>query len=144
MRIERAERVDQILDRPLVHARQTVELVLAVCEREHRRHRSECRTGVAEVQLGRALAKPAAGALDQGQTVREPRETNARACISASTMYRVSSDTSRSRIVVVAFRERREQQNAVRNAFRAGQPNGAAQAANGGEIEVVHEPIRQR
>src|SRR5437660_12924358 len=59
-RADRAQRVDEIADRPLVHARHAGDEVLALGEGERRGEGPQRRAGVAEEEVGLLLAKDAA------------------------------------------------------------------------------------
>ncbi len=50
---KRAQRVDQIADRPLVHARNSRQLVMPAGKRKHGGERPERRAGVAQMQARR-------------------------------------------------------------------------------------------
>jgi len=98
-RAELPQGVDQVADRPLVHARHARKPVFAAREREDRGERPERGAGVAEMQLRRLDRKtpPTPCTVAASRSTRTPRRA------SASSITPVSSESSRSRIFVSPF-----------------------------------------
>ena len=63
-RTYRIQRIDQVADRPLAHARGPVEFVTAARKCQCRRQRPECGTGIAEKEARLPNWKPSAAAAD--------------------------------------------------------------------------------
>ena len=139
LRAELAQRVDQVADRPLVHARNAGQPVVAAAQREHRGQRPERGAGVAEEEVRALHRKRAARA-------RARAGRAAPSSVSTRRPARASAVDHDLRVVGfqhvadarLAARERREQQRAVRDALRSGQPDRAADAADGRQVEIVH------
>ena len=94
---ERAQRVDEIADRPLVHARHAVELVVAAGERERGRQRAQRRAGVAEKQVARRLTGngAACAVARRSRALPRSRSTSTPSARSASSIRSMSSASSR-------------------------------------------------
>ena len=102
LRAHRAQRLHQVADRALVHARHALHHVGAVGEREHGGERARRRARVAHVQLG-ALHRKARAAADPG-TRRAPASRAPPGHAERGERiahHRVSSDSSRPVSVVV-------------------------------------------
>src|SRR6185295_8801962 len=128
-RADGAQRVDQVADRPLVHARDAREPVFAAAERERRGERPERGAGIAEKKLCVFHRERAAHAthLLSGK-------------LRAQFLQRLAHHprvvgVEEARDLGLAFGERREEQHAVGDALRAGQAHRAARAARGLQLE---------
>ncbi len=139
-RADRAQRVDEIADRPLVHARHAGDDVLAFGKRERRGERPQRRARIAEEEIGFFFAKGAACAMD-GQRFRALGDRH------TETLQRLAHDA---RVLGVekpaglrlARGERGEQQHAVREALGARQAHGTARPARGFQLEDVSHRSR--
>ena len=141
---QRAQGIDQVADRPLVHARHARQLEAPALRRGEQRQRGRQRThggaGVAEEQRGLRHWQPAAQAVDAQRTAR------GRLHIAAQRTQRLEHDARVVRLQRLvhqraALGQRGQQQHAVGNALRSRQPHragGNAQRRNVEKGNVVH------
>ena len=126
---ERAQRVHQVADRPLVHARHAREAVFAARKSQRRGERPERGAGVAQEELGLLDGESASHPCDDG--VVEPNAQSAQRLAHHPRIVGVEQAAD----FGLALRQRREQQNAVGNALRAGQAHRAGRAARRLQLE---------
>ena len=136
---ELAQAIDQVADGPLVHARHAAEMVFALAQGQHGGQRAEGGAGVAEEQFGLLDGKCASCAMDSivaAVAVLFPFDTKF-----FQRHQHVAGVVRRQQRLDFghAFGQRGQQQGAVGNAFRTGQHNAAADAGDGGKIDVFHE-----
>ncbi len=133
---EFAQRIDQVADRPLVHARHPRQPVLAPGQRQRRRQRAERGAGIAEKQLrlpDRKIPAAAGHAEHQRFQLLHIHAQHAQGIEHARGIVGQQHIAYFGR----ALRQRRQQQDAVGNAFRAGQRDRAARADQWGKIDEV-------
>ncbi len=127
-RTYRVQRIDQIADRPLSHARGPVEFITATGKGQCGRQRTKRGTGISEKQTR----------FCELETVRRSRTTwspsslalnSTPSFVSASSITRVSSASSKS-AAWSAVCQRRQQQHAIGNTFGTGQTNRASGAVD--------------
>ena len=141
---ELAQRIDQIADRTLVHARHTRQTVFATRQRKRRRERAEGGTRVAEEEvraLDRERAAHAAYAIVEALALAHPGHAER-----AQRLEHALDVVGHEQIadVGLAFGKRGEQQHAVRDALRAGQTDRTGSAQHRGQIEKFHHGLKKR
>jgi len=138
LRAHRAQRVDQIANRALVHARHAPHLVMAIRERQRGGQRAKGRAGIAEKQICFLCGKKPADA--------RYGKIAALAMLSPFNAQRFERFEHALRIVGsqqpfdfgCALRQRGQQQDTVGNAFGTGQNHRAVHAGNRGKIKKFH------
>ncbi len=140
---ELAQPVDQIANRPFVHARHTLQDVIATGQRQRRRQRAKGRPGVAQEELGLLDWKSA------GATRNAPVLATQMINADPQHLQRVKHALGIVRSQQVAhlrfpFGQRCQQQDTVGNTFRARQANGAGSGDELGEVEEFHVMARSR
>ena len=134
VRPQLAQTIDQIADRPLVHARHALQHVVATSERQRRGQRTKRRAGIAEEKLrlahrefsaatGNAPAFPTQGC--NADAKRPQGIEHALGIIRSQQVAHLG----------FTFGQRGKQQDAVGNAFRAGQANRSGGGNQLGKIE---------
>ena len=137
---ERAQRVDEVADRPLVHARHAGQLVVAAQHREHRRQRAKRRARVAEEQPARAHRKCAADARARSHAPARRRARSATpSARSASSIRSVSSAASTSTSVVVPRASAASSSVRLEMLFEPGSATVPSACATGGSASCVRE-----
>jgi len=133
---DRAQRVDEIADRALVHARHAGDVVLAAAKRQRGRQGTQCGAGVAEKEIGFLLPERPADTLHlDAAGVLGERDPEAR--------KRLAHDASvfgveQSGDVGLALGERGEQENAIGDALRARQAHAPGRALGLRKEASVH------
>ena len=136
-RAESAQGVDEVADRPLVHARHAGD---AIRPPANASAAVSGRSAVPALPRKRSAdfsgnAPPAPRARGRlGAPPRTPRP----AARARSSMWRVSSESSRSRTTVSPVGERCQQEDAVRDALRARQAHAPARARDRADVQVLH------
>ena len=142
LRANRIQGIDQIADRALVHARHAVQRVIAADHGQRRGQRTDRGAGIAHEQVGlmhrRFAVDPEHGVIP-GFTLLRPTHTQQ--------MQRIQHHESivrRQQIQYLsgAAGQRGQQQGAVGNTLRAGQPHRALRAHRGCQIEVIRIMLR--
>ena len=135
LRAQRAQRIDQVADRPLAHARNAIDAVLAARERKRRDERAHRQSGQPEEEVGLLDRERAPRAGHRVAAVAQVAPVDAERAQRIEHHLRVVGfEQSRQRRRAV--RERREQQRAIGDAFRAGKRNGAFRVLRGSEREL--------
>ena len=121
---ELAQGVDEVADRPLVHARHAGQAVVAAAQRQGRGQRAEGRAGIAEEELGALDREGAAGA---GQAPGVTAQRRHRHAERAQGFMHARGIVGFEQVadLGVAPGQRGEQQHPVGNALRAGQADAA-------------------
>jgi hypothetical protein len=124
-RADRVERIDQVADRPFMHARHAMQRVIAAGDSQRRGQRPDRGAGIAHEQVGLAHREGAAGAVHR-VILAHARLLPAHAQLLQRHQHHVGivgrqqfADPGR------PFGQRRQQQRAVGNAFRARKPDRA-------------------
>src|SRR5260221_3330807 len=130
---DRAQRIDEIADRPLVHARHAGNVILAVAESERGGQWTTVRAGVAQEKVGLLLGERSADAahLDAGSVLGQ-RHAEARERFAHDARVLGVEQSLHLRF---ALGQRGEQEDAVGDALRAGQAHAAACAARRLQLE---------
>jgi len=132
-----AQGIDQIADRPLVHARHPGERVMPSRQRQRRRQRPEGRAGIAQEEVTFLVRKRATDTSDAPDIATERFHAD------TELAQRGQHHAGVVRIEQIAkFRDAigqsSQQQTTIGNAFRSRQPDGAGSPAGRRQVKMVH------
>ena len=133
-RPDAAQPVDQVADRPLVHARHAGEPVLAVAESERGGQRPERGARVAQEQICLAYRERSARSNDRLDSLKSNAKAGKRVAHHLGVV-----GVEQAADLGLALGQRGEQQDAVGDALRAGEPHRAGGAALGFEPKRFHQ-----
>jgi hypothetical protein len=137
------ERLDQVADRPLVLARHALHAIFAAGKRQGGGQRPEGGAGIAKKKLGISHRKAAAAAGDAPGAVVLFLDLHAQGLQGFEHARRIVGHEQVAHFGA-AFGQGGEQQDAVGDAFRTGQADGAARRDHLGQINEFHAEISRK
>jgi hypothetical protein len=133
---DRVQGVDQVADRPLVHARHAVQRVVAADHGQRRRQRTDRGAGIAHEQVGLVVRQMAAAAVHDVGAFVELLPLDAER-MQAPSMTRVSSEASRSWMVVVPSASAASSSVRFEMLFEPGRRTVPADMHHGLEVDML-------
>ena len=141
VRAQLAQPVDEVADRPLVHAGDALEHVIAASQRQGRRERTERGTSIAEEQFRLLDRKAPAATTDAPRLTPQALDTHPE-CMQRLEHARRIVGCQEVAHLRLALGQGGKQQNAVGNTLRAGQADAAGGGELLGEVKEFHDWCR--